>query len=315
MSETPDPRRGVVLVTVLWTISLLSALAMAAAVSFRGFAGVLAIDRDRVQADALFTAGLEAGADLLAKYRGRPLTPVETRLTLSTGVVRARLSDELGKIDINKAPVEVFASLFAQVGVPGGAEVARAIVLWRDGEVKTAAERALAKPAPQVSINAGAAAGAAEKTDRPEETREFEQAFTHVGQLAQIPAMRPEYVRLIAPFTTVFGDETVNASTAPPEILRALPEMNEARIERLVEARRFSPVEPERIEQILGPASQYVKPKSHSVARLELTVALADGYAAAAEAVIVILPKDQQPYRVLAFTQLPTPTAYGGRHF
>ena len=34
-----DPRSGVILVTVLWSIALLSALAMAASVTFRGFAG------------------------------------------------------------------------------------------------------------------------------------------------------------------------------------------------------------------------------------------------------------------------------------
>ena len=55
-----DRRRGVVLVTVLWLIALLSALAMAASITFRGFAGVVALDRDRVQAEALLTGGLEA---------------------------------------------------------------------------------------------------------------------------------------------------------------------------------------------------------------------------------------------------------------
>ena len=81
-SSRLDPRRGVVLVAVLWTIALLSTLAMAAGAGFRGFAGVLAVDRDRVQAEALFTAGMEAGADLLTKYHGRPLLPVETRISL-----------------------------------------------------------------------------------------------------------------------------------------------------------------------------------------------------------------------------------------
>jgi len=33
-----------VLVTVLWSIAMLSALAMAASVTFRGFAGVMAVD-------------------------------------------------------------------------------------------------------------------------------------------------------------------------------------------------------------------------------------------------------------------------------
>lgn len=312
MSEAsrPDRRRGVVLVTVLWTIALLSALAMAAAASFRGFAGVLAIDRDRVQADALLTAGVEAGADLLAKHRNRPLRPIATRLTLSSGAVLVRLSDELGKIDINKAPIEVFTSLFSALGIPDAVDLARAVVVWRDGEVKSAAERAQNKPPQQVPTPPGSAAGATQPAGRPEDAQEFEQTFTSVGQLAQISGMRLDYVASIAPFATVFGDETVNALTASPDVLRLLPMMNEARIARLEEARSIRPVDPARIEQILGPASAFVKPQSRSVARLELTASLADGYSAAAEAVIVILPKDRQPYRVLSFTPAPTPLAY-----
>ena len=38
-----DPRRGMVLLIVLWTIALCSALAMATSVSFRSFAGIGAI--------------------------------------------------------------------------------------------------------------------------------------------------------------------------------------------------------------------------------------------------------------------------------
>ncbi|OAI30433.1 hypothetical protein A1351_09165 [Methylosinus sp. R-45379] len=308
-----DPRRGVVLVAVLWTIALLSTLAMAAGAGFRGFAGVLAVDRDRVQAEALFTAGLEAGADLLAKYHGRPLRPVETRISLSTGAARVRLGDELGRIDINKAPVEVFASLFAEVGAPDANEVARAIVLWRDGQLKTAAQKETAEPPPQQGENPSAAKP--QPGEKPPEKQELEQVFTNVDQLAQIPAVTPAHVGLVAPYVTVFGAATVNAATAPPQILRALPEMTEAKVEQLLEARSASPIEPARIEQILGPAARYAKLATRSVARLRITVALADGYAAAAEAVIVILPKDRQPYRVLFFEQKPTPIDAGERRF
>jgi len=88
------PRRGMVLLTVLWTIALLSALAMAAAVSFRGFAGVAAVGRDRVQGDALLTAGLEMAAGTVASLGDKPLTEREVAVDLSTGSVRARFSDE-----------------------------------------------------------------------------------------------------------------------------------------------------------------------------------------------------------------------------
>lgn len=288
-------RRGVVLVAVLWTIALLSALAMAASTSLRGFSGLLAIDRDRVQAEALIGAGIEVGADLLLKHGGRPLLPVETRFSLRSGEGRVRLSDELGRIDIGKAPVETFASLLAGLGAADAETVARAIVAWRDAGVAPAQ-----KPA--------------QKDEDPERRRQSEQAFTNVDQLAQIPSFPPDYARLVAPFVTVFGAETVNAATAPPQVLRLLPQMSEARARRLLEARAAGRLDAQACEQILGPAARYVKPADHSVARLDIAVALADGFAAEAEAIIVALPKDSEPFRILAFRQSPRPSAYAGAY-
>src|SRR5882724_5932214 len=102
-----EARRGVVLLTVLWSISLLSALAMAASVTFRGFAGVMVVDRDRVQSDALLTAGLEASAGTIATMDDAPLREIELTVALSTGSVRAHLDDEGGRIDVARAPQEV----------------------------------------------------------------------------------------------------------------------------------------------------------------------------------------------------------------
>ena len=286
-------RRGVVLVAVLWTIALLSALAMAASTSLRGFSGLLAVDRDRVQAEALIGAGIEVGADLLLKHGGRPLLPIETRFSLRSGEGRVRLSDELGRIDINKAPVETLASLLAGLGAADAETVARAIVAWRDP---------------------GGAVAPKPKGDDSERPRQSEPAFTNVDQLAQIPSMPPDYARLLAPFVTVFGETTVNAATAPRDVLRLLPQMSEARVERLMEARATGRLEAQGCEQILGPAARYAKPADHGVARLEIAVALADGFAVEAEAIIVALPKDSEPFRILAFRQSPRPSAYAGAY-
>src|ERR1700744_3561446 len=116
-----DSRRGMVLVTVLWSISLLSALAMAASVTFRGFAGVMAVERDQVQGESLLTAGLETAAGTVHASSDSPLTEVETTVTLGTGAVRARVNDEGGRIDIGKAPVELLASMLRSVGAPDAA--------------------------------------------------------------------------------------------------------------------------------------------------------------------------------------------------
>ena len=79
-----DPRSGVILVTVLWSIALLSALAMAAAVTFRGFAGVMAVERDRVQGAALLSAGLETAAGIIDALGDAPLLDNEAKVNLAT---------------------------------------------------------------------------------------------------------------------------------------------------------------------------------------------------------------------------------------
>ncbi len=83
-----DPRRGVILVTVLWSIALLSALAMAASVTFRGFAGVMAVERDRVQGDALLSAGLETAAGIIDTLGDAPLLDIEAKVNLAGNAAR-----------------------------------------------------------------------------------------------------------------------------------------------------------------------------------------------------------------------------------
>src|SRR5262245_31935662 len=168
-----DSRRGMVLLTVLWTIALMSALAMAAAVSFRGFAGVAAVGRDRVQGDALLTAGLEMAAGTVASLGDMPLTEREIAVALSTGSVRARFSDEGGRIDIGKVPSAVLASLLRFVGASEqeAQGVAQRIVEWR--------RRNTVRPMD------GGAAPRNDATKKPD----VEQPFADLREVAQVPGM------------------------------------------------------------------------------------------------------------------------------
>lgn len=284
-----DSRRGMVLVTVLWSISLLSALAMAASVTFRGFAGVMAIERDQVQAEALLTAGLETAAGIVQTPSDVPLSEVETTATLSTGAVRVRLNDEGGRIDIGKAPVEVLASMLRSIGAPEAAagNVARRIVERRS---------------PSNAANTGNGGPPSGQAVQPSVG---DQPFADLGQLHSIPGMEPEWIEAIAPITTVFGDSTVNPLTAPPAVIAGLPGVDAQRAAEFIKARRNSSSNPDRLVRLLGPAQQYFAVKSQRVVSVDLTAELMSGYATAAHAVIVVLPQDSQPYRVLIWTPIP----------
>jgi general secretion pathway protein K len=286
-----DTRRGVVLVTVLWSISLLSALAMAASVTFRGFAGVTAIERDRVQGDALLTAGLEMAAGTIDASDNSPLAEVDTTITLGTGAVRSRLNDEGGRIDIGKAPVELIAALLRSVGAPDAAanSVARRIVEQRN---------------PGQASRPDATRG---PTDSAPRTVGAGQPFTDIRQLQSVPGMMPNWIAAIAPLTTVFGDQTVNPLTAPPGVIAALPGVDGGQVAAFLKTRRSFPSDADRLARIVGPAGQYLAVKPQRVASVDLMAKVTSGYVAAAHAVIVVLPQDSQPYRVLVWTPLPSP--------
>ena len=285
-----DPRSGMILVTVLWSIALLSALAMAAAVTFRGFAGVMAVERDRVQGDALLSAGLEMAAGIIDTLGDTPLLDSEAKVDLATGSVRSRLGDEGGRIDVGKAPAEVIAALLRSVGA---SEAAANNIAQRIVERRYPGNAAQPNSEPRPTVGAT-------------RTPPMEQ-FSDLRQLQFVPGMRPEWVAAIAPLATVFGGETINPLTAPPGVIAALPGVAKGQVDAFVKARRSSPVDVERLVRLVEPARRYLAVKPTRVASVELSAELANGYSVAARSVIVVLPQDSQPYRVLVWTPVPSP--------
>jgi general secretion pathway protein K len=288
MMAHADARQGMVLVTVLWAMALLSALAMAAAVSFRGFSGVIALDRDRVQADALLTAGLEAAVGSIAGLEDAPIDDMETTTVLSTGSVSAHLSDEGGRIDIGKAPVEVLAGAFRISGAPASEAdaMAQAIAQWRKDLL---AERPGTAPAPP---NSDA------KKAEPDQT------FTNIRQLARVPGVAPERVAAAAPLMTVYGSETVNPLTASAEVLAALPGVDMGRATMFVQRRRELAGDAAQLAATLGTAKDYLAIKSPPVLSVHLVARLSNGMKRAAHTVIVLMAKDLPPYRILVWNPL-----------
>jgi type II secretory pathway component PulK len=135
----------------------------------------------------------------------------------------------------------------------------------------------------------------------------MEQPFSDLRQLQSIPGMRPEWVAAIAPLATVFGGETINPLTAPPGVIAALPGVAKGQADAFVKARRSSPADVERLVRLVEPARRYLAVKPVRVASVELMAELANGYAVVARSVIVVLPQDSQPYRVLVWTPVSSP--------
>jgi len=281
-----DPRRGAVLMAVLWSISLLAALAMAASVTFRGFAGVMSVDRNRVERDALITAGLEVAAGVMLDLgKTTPLIDLERTVALSTGAVNVRLNDEGGRIDIAKAPAELLAAMLRSAGAPPATaeSVAKTIIEQRGNAPRSAS----AQRPPVLATT-------------------HQQALANIGQIA---GMRAQWLAAIAPLTTIYGSETVNVLTAPRGVIAALPGVDANRLEAFLAERRVASSDPTRLAQMLGPAQAYVSAKPQRIAAVELRATLTErrnNNIASARAVIAVLPQDSEPYRVLMFTPVRT---------
>jgi general secretion pathway protein K len=285
-----DRRRGIVLVTVLWLIALLSALAMAASITFRGFAGVIALDQHRVQAEALLTGGLEAAVAAVNVLGDTPLDELDTTIALSTGSVSAHMSDEGGRIDIGRAPAELLAGLFRSVGARAqeADAIAQAIVGWRE---PAALERT------DATNPAKAAVGSPDKGAHQANT---EIPFTDIRQLALIPGMPPQLVSAVAPFATVYGSATVNPFTAPAQVIAALPGVDANRTRAFVQMRRNLPSDAAKLAAFLGTPPQYVEIKLPTVS-VVLIARLENGFTQAARAVVVPAATASPPYRVLVW--------------
>lgn len=321
-----DPRRGVILVAVLWTVALLSALAMATSVTFREFAGIVAVDRDRLRADALLMAGLETAAGVIARLpEDRPLPESEMAFRLSTGQIRVRVTDEGGRIDIGKAPVEVLASLLHRVGADNADGIARSIVNWRTANGGAPAQAS--KTSAATAQNAGNAPATTDQN--PQATAQNQQSdqsqtnprgkgdkassnvmpFTDIRQLLNVPGVTPDLVAAAAPYITVFGGEKLNALSASPAVLAALPGMDNDSVAGFVDARRNISGDGSQLLSMLGGAQTYVIADGKKVASVVVRARVADGYSAAAQAVIVLSSQDAQPYRMLAWNPWPAALA------
>jgi general secretion pathway protein K len=284
--RSPCARSGVILIAVLWTVALLSALALAASVSFRSFTGVMAVNRDRLQAEGLFTAGLEVAAGIASGIGDGPLIDLQSTVTLAQGSVELRLDDEGGRIDIGKAPLDVLTALLRSVGADDPDAIARAIVEFR----KSQAGANVGSKAPAQGPAAGTDGAPAPAPDS---------LLTDVADLLQVPGMRPQWVSAIAPLVTVFGNETVNPLSAPAPVLAALG-IDQNRLAAFLEERRLG-VDAKQLIGDLGGGQNHFEAKPPQAIAVHLSTRLADGYAADVQAVIVCLPKDHQLYRVLAW--------------
>ena len=203
-------QRGFVLVSVLWLIAALAALASAYSVFAINTAASAYLPEDRVRADAAIRAGVEFAAYRLLSWPKATRPPRGAfAITLRDTRVDVIYRAESARIDLNAAPPTVLSGLFASVGATHAEAdfLAQRIAGWRTQlqEADRNAERAYYRKAGLAYGPAGA-------------------PFDNLLEIALLPGASPALIARAAPYLTVFnGSGKINPLVADPFVLGALP--------------------------------------------------------------------------------------------
>jgi general secretion pathway protein K len=282
---------GFIIVAVLWILGALAVLASIYAIYVTNTAVSLGVNDNRLQAEALVTAGLELTAyQLLAEKEDSRPTRGAFRFRIGRAAVAVNFLNEAARIDLNMAPKELLAGLFAGLGAPPDAAqyYADRIVGWRTkgdaegGEAETASYRL-----------AGLSYGPRRSP------------FANVGELWLVLGLPRELVERALPFLTVYsGSPNIDVMDAAPEVVAAVPGMSADRLYAILGQRGPGAANTKIVEGLLGSpegGEESGGRRGSKATRVALSIVFDNGRRVGAEAVILPLDDADVPYRVLSW--------------
>ncbi|WP_375414333.1 general secretion pathway protein GspK [uncultured Bradyrhizobium sp.] len=278
--------RGFIVVAVLWILAALSALVLIYLTYVTNTAVVVAASTDRVQVDALVSAGVE-----LTAYQ---LTAVNDDVRPSSGTFSARMGaaqvsvafrSEAARVDLNAAPKGLLAGLIIGLGAApsNAADYADRILAWR--APVTASEND-----PETSSYRTAGLSYAPR----------HAPFPHADELWLVRGIPPPLVERMLPFVTAFSNmASINIKDAAPQVVAALPGMTPERLQAVLSQRDDPRFDPHALVGLVGGAAATLE--ASKAYRLTVVIDFDRGRRSAAEVVILLLEDGDEPYRVLSW--------------
>jgi len=275
-SGAPSSERGFVIVAVLWILMALSALAMIFSAYLSASAQALAVQDAALQTEALVSASLELTAYqlALAQDKARP-THGSFHFRLNDADVVVSFISEAARVDLNYAPKEMLAGLFAGLGAnqPAARDDADRIIGWRT------------RPTPGGANDEEALYNAAGLNYAPRQS-----LFTHVNELSLVAGLPPALVERALPFVTVFnGSPGIDVAIAAPVVIATLKRPRSTLSNDAAAS-----------GQANADASSQATPAISPCYRIEASISLSNGRRTRSEAVIALGDKTE-PYRVLSW--------------
>ena len=252
-AECARRSRGVVLVSVLWLLVLLSLMVLNLSGGSR--------TELQLASNLRLSAGARHAGEAAVNWGMWSLMQTNNAGWLADGSsktlefdgfsVEVELFDEQGKIDLNEADPILLQGLFESVGESkrSAESLADAVVDWRD-------EDQLRSPrgAEEAEYRAAGLNGPANAP------------FQKLNELLQVLGMTEELYQKVLPALTLYSQKAeVNPLVAPREVLLALPGIDPASVDRFIEERRRSFASGQRPPELSGVDSRFLAPNAPGV--------------------------------------------------
>ncbi len=296
-------QRGLALLTVLWMLIMLSALAIGLGATARTETHLARNLIDAARARHLAEAGVERGVMALLNEREAPLLrPDGSRgleFRLGGGLVRLAVIDECGKIDLNTGWGELLRGAVHVAGLEGreADALTDSILDWRDPDDQRLPHGA--------------------------ERRDYERAgmigprnapFATVEELQQVMNMTPDLYRKLEPIMTVHCLQSgIDPRVASAAALRALPGIRDREVDEMMAQRRQSL---ERNDPLPTPAlsgiQRYVAGSPGTAYTIQSVAVLENGAEYRLEALVWLLPGSEKPYALMSLREGRGPGSVSG---
>jgi general secretion pathway protein K len=287
VSRSTGRRDGFIVVAVLWMLGALATLASIYAVYVINTASAMSVNEERLQTEALMTAALELTAYRLTTTDAdnRP-SRGDFAFRLGRAAVAVGFRSEAGRIDLNSAPKELLAGLFASLGAK-----------YSDAEYY--ADRVIGWRTPQDPDQRNGEAAAYRTAGLSYGPRQG--LFAHVGELSLVLDLPPFLVERALPFVTVFsGRGEINIVAAAPEVVAAVPGMTPDRLYAVLSQVGRGPQNAQFLKGLTGDQSG-ITTEAGKTARVAVRIDLDTGRRVVGEAVILLGGELGEPFRVLSW--------------
>ncbi|WP_246801214.1 general secretion pathway protein GspK [Bradyrhizobium genosp. L] len=279
-------QRGFIVVAVLWILAALAGLVLIYLTYVTNTAVVVAGSTERIQAEAMVTAGLELTALQLSgtTEAGRP-TSGTFDARVGAGRVFVTFRSEAARIDLNVAPKALLAGLMTGLGAGASdaAGYADRILAWR-----APTEQGDNDPETAFYKNSGVAYAPRHAP------------FPAPEELWLVYGIPPALIERMLPFVTVFSNVAqVNVHDAAPQVLAALPNMTPEMLQSVLSQRADPTADPRALVGMTGGEGATLA--ASKAYRVIVEAELPDGSRRGSEVVILLLESGDEPYRVLSW--------------